>query len=172
MNKLYIIRGYWSETYLNYFPLISTSSNKLIEIVNLNIKKIKKNSPEVVDYDIFCIENPYSLKEMKKLKEASKYQNINISVFTKHLEYFKMTPFFVIKNKIKNKEIKNLEKIGSVINDVKFLFTDSLLFIDDFQNKIDYYNQNNINKPIYEYLQLSKKDYNNLIKYGYVDIDN
>ena len=108
---------------------------------------------------------------MKKLKEASQYQNINISVFAKHLDHFKITPLFVIKNKLKNKEIKNLEQIGNVINDVKILFTDSLIFIDELQEKINNYN-NSINKPIHEYLQLSKKDYNNLIKYGYVDIDN
>lgn len=171
MNKFYIIRAYWSETYLNYCLLISTSSNKLIDIVNKNIERINPKSPEVVEYDVFCIENPYSLKEMKKLKEASQYQNINISVFGKHLEYLKITPLFVIKNKLKNKEIKNLEQIGHVINDVKLLFSDSLIFLDDLQEKINNYNSS-INKPIHEYLQLSKKDYNNLIEYGYVDIDN
>ena len=173
MNKFYIIRAYWSETYLNYFPLISTSSNKLIEVVNNNIGRICKGNPEFVDYDIFCIENPYSLKEIKKLKEASKYQNIHISIFGKYIEnLLQITPLFVIKNKLINKEIKNLEQIGYVINDVKLLFSDSLIFIDDFNEKINNYHKSNINQPIHEYLQLSKNDYNNLVEYGYVDTDN
>lgn len=173
MNKFYIIRAYWSETNLNYFPLISTSSNKLIEVVNNNNKRISEDNPEFVHYDIFCIENTYSLKEIKKLKEASKYQNINISIFVKFIENMIQTaPLFVIKNKLSNKEIRNLEQVGDIINNVNFLFSDSLIFIDDFKEKINNYHKKNINKPIYNYLQLSKKDYNNLVKYGYVDTDN
>lgn len=175
MNKFYIIRAYWNEIYFNYFPLISTSSNKLIEVVNNNIQsqKMSKDSNEFIDYDILCIENPYSLKEIKKLKEVSKYQNVKISIFTKFIDNgLRNVPLFVIKNNFTNKEIINLEEIGDITNNTILLFSDSLIFIDDFKEKINNYHKSNINQPIHEYLQLSKNDYNNLVRYGYVDTDN
>jgi hypothetical protein len=172
MNKLYIIRGYWNEIHLNYFPFVSTSSNKLIEIVNQNKYKFKENNVDYVKYDIFCIENTYNHKEMKILQELSKFSLPEIQIFSKKIDdHFLITPLFVIKNFVKDKTITNFDFIGQ-LSDSKFLINDSLIFLEDLKQDIQKYENLNLDIPLYKFLNLTKKQFKYLMKYKYIDTNN
>ena len=171
MNKLYVIQGYWNEIYLNYYPVISTSSNLIIDIVNKNEGIIPKTAVDYTEFHVFAIENPYSAEELKLLRDFSKITTPEISVFSYVLDSgFLETPLYLIKDKINDKEKINLEKIGTV-NTLKLHIPDTLIFLSDLQDKIKNWN-NKSDKTIFEYLNLTKEQYNNLLKYKYIDTNN
>lgn len=172
MNKLYVIRGYWNEIHLNYFPVISTSADEIIDIVSKNENVLNKNSVDFVDFNVFSIENPYNEEEMKFLKELSRTTFPEIFLFAKVLDNgYLETPLFVLKNRLKEKEENNIQEAGGVFK-TKLFLPDSLIFLSDLKHKINELNKNNSTQKIHEHLNLTEKQYKDLLKYKYIDIKN